>query len=397
MSSQNDDMVLLLCVTGGSHNYYFHQLLKHLHTKTILMKRRNSWRFSFRIWRTRPKKKLKQMVIWMIRVSEMKRNREYYFFHHFLYKWLRLLEASLLYVHYYCYFMEHPSVLVAIWNGNKFYGATAILAANAAGRKIVHFEGGLLPRTTTVDDKGINYANSLPQTTDFYLDWAKKNKRRLAASLPTTLIKRKFNKRKKITGKEKNLPVRYIFVPFQVNGDSQIFKHSSWISNMHHFYRILEHLCFSLQTTQIQLVIKEHPSCPMNYEDLHRAAAMNRRIMFANFNRTQQLIENAEAVITINSTVGLEALLLGKKVITLGDACYNLKDLVVHAKNERQLIQAVLDIPKWKPNQQLRKAFLAFVYHCYCIPDSWQNPTKRHWQAAGERLNRMAVNQNWLS
>lgn len=38
---------------------------------------------------------------------------------------------------------------------------------------------------------------------------------------------------------------------------------------------------------------------------------------------TFNLIENAEYVITINSTVGLEAMICGKKVIILGDAIYS--------------------------------------------------------------------------
>ncbi len=388
---------LLLCITGSSHQDYFYQLKQSLGLPTLLMRRRGNWQFSWRAWQIKPEKDLRQLVSRMVEVSQVKRNRSYPYFYAAIYRWLRLLEARLLFVRYYCYFVTHPSELVAIWNGNKFYGAAATIAARAAGRRMLFFEGGLLPDTTTMDDKGINDANSLPRDESFYLNWARENRAVVAAELPLTLVRREFDRNKKVIGEEMSLPPRYIFVPFQVNGDSQIFNHSQWIGNMHQFYAILTELVAGMKDRQTMLVIKEHPSCPMEYRDLHLAAAKNGRLMFANLNNTQQLIENAMAVITINSTVGLEALLLDKKVVTLGDACYNLAGLVVHSNNKRELIETINGIDDWQANQELRRAFLSFVYHRYCIPASYRNPDKRHWQAIEKRLTLMARGQDWLS
>ena len=39
----------------------------------------------------------------------------------------------------------------------------------------------------------------------------------------------------------------------------------------------------------------------------------------------KEVLKKAELVITLNSTVGIEALLYGKPVLTLGDAFYNIK------------------------------------------------------------------------
>lgn len=392
---ENSRAPLLLCITGSSHQHYFYQLRQNLSLPIALMKRRGNWRFNRRVWRARPEGELRRLVARMVEVSQLKRNRSYSAFYIAVYSWLRLLEARLLFIRYYCYFAAHPSELVAIWNGNKFYGATAAIAARAAGRRTLFFEGGLLPDTTTMDDRGINHANSLPREPGFYLEWARKNQVG-TAGLPLKLVKREFDSKKRVIGREESLPPRYIFVPFQVNGDSQIFNHSRWIRNMHQFYEILTRLATAMRDKQTVLVIKEHPSCPMEYRDLHRKAATSGRLLFANLNSTQQLIENAEAVMTINSTVGLEALLLNRKVITLGEACYNLTGLVVHSDNEEQLLQAVNGIGDWQPNQALRQAFLSFVYQRYCIPSSHSNPTKRHWQAIEERLALMAAGKNWL-
>ena len=77
-------------------------------------------------------------------------------------------------------------------------------------------------------------------------------------------------------------------------------------------------------------------------------------------------------MITINSTVGLESLLLGKKVITLGNACYNIEQLVLHATNENEFFEAFASLPNWQYNEELRQKFINFIASVYCIPGDWQ-------------------------
>lgn len=64
------------------------------------------------------------------------------------------------------------------------------------------------------------------------------------------------------------------------------------------------------------VVLKEHPSSRVKYPDLARR--VSDRVIFANGNSTQELIEKADCVVTINSTVGLESILLAKPVLVLG-------------------------------------------------------------------------------
>src|SRR5262249_52984485 len=117
------------------------------------------------------------------------------------------------------------------------------------------------------------------------------------------------------------LPKKYIFCPFQVALDSQVLVYSPWIMNMHNFYELISKVSESLDEKDLFFVIKEHPSCKMDYSDLK--SQNNERIIFANANSTQELIENAEMIITLNSTVGIESLIYNKKVITLGQAFYS--------------------------------------------------------------------------
>lgn len=62
---------------------------------------------------------------------------------------------------------------------------------------------------------------------------------------------------------------------------------------------------------------------------------------------TFNLIENAEYVITINSTVGLEAMICGKKVIILGDAIYSVSN---DARLRNYIIDFRIDIEYFSCN-----------------------------------------------
>lgn len=72
----------------------------------------------------------------------------------------------------------------------------------------------------------------------------------------------------------------------------------------------------------------------------------------------RRLIQSAESVITITSTVGYEAILLGKSVFTLGDCFYNFHPLVHHVNSWEELASAIHNDCNHQPN---RHDVLAFV------------------------------------
>ena len=131
------------------------------------------------------------------------------------------------------------------------------------------------------------------------------------------------------------------------------------------------------------LVFKTHPSWPKDFSHLtHR----EQNIYFANNNDTQQLIEKANAVITINSTVGIESLLLDTQVITLGNACYKIDALVTHACNSSELVAAFSNLANWQPDETLRTGFLNYLKIIYTLPQRWSAADDAQLLAATERL-----------
>ena len=97
-----------------------------------------------------------------------------------------------------------------------------------------------------------------------------------------------------------------------------------------------------------------------------------KNILFANGNSTEELIKNARLVITLNSTVGIEALLFGKPVITLADACYNVDGLVRHANNIKKLNEFIMD-ECWLPDERLRIQFLGYIWNKYLFHGYFNN------------------------
>ena len=118
---------------------------------------------------------------------------------------------------------------------------------------------------------------------------------------------------------------------------------------------------------KIHIVFKEHPSSKIDYSYLHKNC--NEFNMFANGYSTQELIEKSSAIITINSSVGVESLLFNKKVITLGDAFYNIDGIVKYAKNKDELITILKNLDNWKIDENLIQNFLQYLYYDYFVKD----------------------------
>ena len=220
----------------------------------------------------------------------------------------------------------------------------------------VYIENGFFPNTLQIDCRGVNAANSLPTDAGYYLNQPNYG----VQDLPTKVQVRKL----KLSYPFTPLPDDYIFFPFQIPSDQQIRVHSRWIKTMDDFMSLI--ISFAAKYPDKNFVIKEHPSFKQSIVGKYPP---RKNILFANGNSTEELIKNARLVITLNSTVGIEALLFGKPVITLADACYNIDGLVRHANNIKKLNEYIMD-EGWLPDERLRIQFLGYIwnkylFHCY--------------------------------
>lgn len=251
---------------------------------------------------------------------------------------------------------------VLIWGGAYLPQTILKELCEIYKKQTLFFEVSSLPGKIQVDPQGVNFNSSLSRSPNFYKNLLFTH----TETLPTEIGFRssKLTHQKALA----ELPENYIFVPFQVPSDSQILDHSSWIKNMVHFYEILDEV--SKLHPSITFVIKEHPSFKLSIQG---RVSKNENIKFANSYETKKLIEDSSGVITINSSVGLEALILSKKVIVLGQVNYDLEGLVLRASNINELSKALGDISSWKFDEDLRKSFLRYFSNRYLVQGDYDN------------------------
>lgn len=267
-----------------------------------------------------------------------------------------------------------PQVMF-VHNGEHYKKRAASTWAREAGLKMAYQEHGCLPDTIALDGAGVNCNNSVPRSAEFYRQFKVSDD----APFDTTLVKRA---PKREVGDAVNLPERYLFVPFQVPIDTQVLINSPWIRSMEDFYQALLDSVDALPEGY-RLVVKEHPSSKFGYSHLHDR---HPDIMFANANDTEELIDRAQAIITLNSTVGIESLLIGRPVITLGNAFYNIDGLVAHADNVERL-RALINKPDDLPfDEELVHGFLSWLKHEYLIPGPWPTYVKETPGAMRKRI-----------
>lgn len=286
----------------------------------------------------------------------------------------------------YTRFLELKPKCVCVWNGHRLREKAAIAAAEQLGLPVLYFENGYLPNTTSIDPQGVNDACSLPRNPDFYLDFAKAN---ITAQLFTIDA---LDVRQPIESKPLQPPHdlhaqindEYIFVPFQVDLDSQLLVNSSRLKTMRAFYQEVESV--AVKNPQWTFVVKEHPSCKMRYDDLYKRQA---NIIFTN-NNTEQLIKNARVILTINSSVGMEAIIFHKPVITLGKAFYNIQGMVKQAENAAQIETHINTIyaNEWQPNHLLIDAFIAFLQKHYLVDIAWRRADDHHFKQMSARIQK---------
>jgi len=335
---------------------------------------------------------------------------------------------------------------IIAWNETYMFDSILKDFSEKNNFEFILFEAGLFrPNTITIDSKGINYNNSINRNKQFYINinidnpnflneltsikekelykYQKKKEfkkkhfikekikdfldsrllnKRLDLSLLANnemilqkvfrridnffiLFKNKFiNKYKHKDNFEMKIE-NYIFVPFQVNDDSQIISHSPNIKNMFELVELVikagKKINKTINDCTYKLVFKEHPKdTKTNYSHLYRNYNDHENVLFLQSGDTKELINNSSMVITINSTVGLEALMNFKKVITLGDAFYNIEGIVNHVENPKNLAKEIINVKNKTLDKELVKKFIYFLRYEYQMEGNWKEGSfnKKH-------------------
>jgi len=174
------------------------------------------------------------------------------------------------------------------------------------------------------------------------------------------------------------LPSKYITFIMQVPSDAQLIENSSVYNS---FLDMLVDIHNSMPKGY-NLVVREHPYYKGQYpKELYEYISKQSNIYLRSNLSLLETIKKTKLVILNNSTVGIEALVFYKTVLTLGNAYYNLPGITYHLQNKeelRSLIQSALENPikKDKIDNFLYYFLYDYLYIGHFQDDKLQNGAK---------------------
>ena len=153
----------------------------------------------------------------------------------------------------------------------------------------------------------------------------------------------------------------YIFYPFHVPLDVSLTVRSPAFLDQEAFVaRLVRALPLGMS-----LYIKEHPaSIGAHSPSYLKQVLRDPRVKLIHpRHNSHELIRNASAIVTINSKVGMEALLQEKPVLVLGRTYYRGHGLTVDANASDDLSDAVQRVLAWRPDPLAIRVFLDRIWH----------------------------------
>lgn len=152
----------------------------------------------------------------------------------------------------------------------------------------------------------------------------------------------------------------YLFYPFHVPLDVQLTVRSPECLDQE---ALVARLAEALPPGMM-LYVKEHPAAigAHSLARLTRALRGGRIRLIHPGAASYDLIRNARAVVTVNSKVGMEAIIQEKPVLVLGRAYYRGHGLTVDAHAAGDLSEAVRRVLAWQPDPKAIRVFLDRVW-----------------------------------
>ncbi|MBK5933487.1 capsular polysaccharide export protein [Rhodovulum imhoffii] len=287
-------------------------------------------------------------------------------------RWLKLQLIRAQYNWSRHYFTRHPERVAACWNGLTGSRRAFMEGARDAGAARLYLELAPFPGRVTLDHTGVNARNSLPRDPAFYRGWANTPERRgegwraLGKNLTARASRRTDVGQAGADALHGAGP--FLFCPLQVPNDSQITLFSGWVGSVAGMLEALAGASDALPEGW-HLRVKEHPSAKTSLAGaLGRAVARaNGRIVVDNATDTFAQVAASGGVITINSSVGLQAFFHDKPVLVLGQAFFAIPGLTTPVSGPDALRTALSAPADAGFDPALRAAFMNYLDQVYYL------------------------------
>ncbi|MDP3194849.1 capsular biosynthesis protein [Tabrizicola sp.] len=285
------------------------------------------------------------------------------------------------------WFERHPDRIAVAWNGLNGLRRIFMDAARDAGARTLYFELAPFKGRITCDPVGVNQANGLPRTAEFYLDWMTRSTAQADEwRRYRTNIAQRVPAHAKPDGTAQAKPAGpYLFAPLQVPGDSQLRLFGGRFRTVPDFIEAL--ICAAEALPEgWHLKIKEHPTSPISFAD--RLVGRSQRVILDNRSDTFALVDGSAGVVTVNSSVGLEAMFFDKPVVACGECFWAIPGVAETASDPAALAAAFTQPEAWSFSSVARGAFLTYLLDEYYVSTDGTS-------AEGEKIRRRLVRDNW--
>jgi len=277
--------------------------------------------------------------------------------------------------------------LVVNLNGQN--GVSATLGRIAAKHDIptVFFENGLLPDTLVLDPVGVNYLSHVggsgwqsavapsPTAAEKQLlqDRIESITKGGLTMMPhgTQVGNRRLRQDLNISSES-----HIVLVPLQVDLDTNILFHSPVVSTMREFVTQVVAGLHQDGPDDCVLIIKEHPKrAPAGDPEIRHCCS--ERVKYVHDIDVTSLLEIADQVVCINTTVGLEAAIRGIPVVCLGRSAYSEKGFTTDAyltKNPFVTVSQALATNRTGPDSDAVERFLCYILRNSLLPTGPTDP-----------------------
>lgn len=264
------------------------------------------------------------------------------------------------------FFSTKNNAAAVVWNGLNGSRHVYMMGAMDAGAKTLFFEEAPLPNRFTVDVSGVNFTNSLPRSISPYLNWLSKSNIE-----PDTwrqagrkIVQRPALKPAKISKKSAPpLSEPFLFVPLQVPNDSQLRIYGGAFRTVESFVEAIIEAGKNLPNGW-HVRIKEHPTSEQSISHLFDND-VSAPVFLDNFTDTFEQVAASEGVLTINSSVGLEAMFYDKPVVAVGQCFWAIEGVAISATTTIELTRVMSMPDQLKFDIQARNAFMNFLTEVY--------------------------------
>lgn len=246
--------------------------------------------------------------------------------------------------------------LLFMWNGGLGKEKEIAEKCRQQGTPIYFMELGWLPQQGSFyfDRKGVNYESSIR-------DWRFKPIDDEDKLFVKSRLADYHQRIAKFTGIKQQ---DFVFVPLQVSNDSQIVNFSPRIKTMQ---QLIDYVVAHVQD---KIIFKKHPK-----EDLGDLK-VPKCCQYYTTGTTHDFLTQCKYVVTINSTVGVEALTYNLPVITLGQAFYGGRGLTYEVENDYDMERAVAWALKGDVALGRIQSFLCYLFKRQWWWNDLDNPEK---------------------